>query len=63
MGQMLKSGGDVKHLGHIDGLLQLLHCYVCLLLVMPHHITSMLASRGADAEHKEGLGTGKDLSP
>ncbi len=54
--------GDVGHLGHIDGLLQRLRCYICLLLVMPHHIYSMLASCGPEAEHKEGLGIGKDLS-
>ncbi len=58
---MLKTGGTVEHLGHIDGLLQLLRCYICLLLVMPHHITSMLASCGPDAKHQEGSGTGKDL--
>lgn len=58
---MLKTGGDVKHLGHVDGLLQLLRFYICLLLVMSHHINSMLGSCGPNAEHKEGLGTGKDL--
>ncbi len=59
--QMLKTGGDVKHLGHTDGLLRRLRLYICLMLVMSHHINSMLAACGPNAENKEGLGTSKDL--
>jgi len=31
------------------------------MLVMSHHINSMLAACGPNAENKEGLGTSKDL--